>query len=68
MCQYVDCQNLTPGWACCACKRAIGSGIYNNMTRIACKNCEAAPCVPLTPDPITGRRYENRQFNREPPS
>lgn len=66
MCRYIDSEHVMPGWICCTCQKqsSDGSGQYNGIQRLICKQCQHARCPELSPDCETGKGVIDRLHHR----
>jgi len=40
-CEFLNLEDVLPGWVCCRCRT------YNGLQRKACKRCKHEPCIAL---------------------
>ena len=52
MCECIKSPGIVAGWVCHQCRA------YNGLWRTHCKGCDLERCKPLSPDPVTGERFE----------
>jgi len=64
-CNFVEHENIMPGWGCCSCRT------YNGLQRTHCRECNHARCELVTPDDLKvckncgfGYRLEMRESLR----